>query len=502
MEKKYILALDQGTTSSRAVIYDHDGIAVSFDQYEFTQYFPHPGWVEHDPDELLQSQFRAARGALRKAGIAPGQISAIGITNQRETAIVWDRETGRPIYNAIVWQCRRTAAICDELSEKGYAPLIADKTGLIIDAYFSGTKIRWILDNVPGAEALARSGRLLFGTVESWIIWNLTGGKVHATDYTNASRTMLFDIDRLCWDDELLQILGVPASMLPEVRPSSYMFGEVAVGVPGLASLAGVPIAGAAGDQHAALFGSACFTPGQAKNTYGTGCFLLMNTGSKRIHSKSRLLSTIAWGAGGTVEYALEGSLFNAGSVIQWLRDDLHLISSAPECDKLAETVSDSNGVYFVPAFTGLGAPHWDMYARGTMVGLTRGVNRAHIARAALESIAFGVNDLISAMKSDTGLTLPELRVDGGASVSNVLMQFQADLLGITVNRPRNTETTALGVAFLAGLATGFWSSREDILSIWRSERQFSPRMGETGREAHISNWARAVNRSLQWATD
>jgi len=353
---------------------------------------------------------------------------------------------------------------------------------------------------VPGAETLARSGRLVFGTVESWLIWNLTGSKVHATDYTNASRTMLFNLDSLSWDDELRQTLGIPASMLPEIKPSSHIFGEVAEGIPGLEGLAGIPIAGAAGDQHSALFGSACFTPGQAKNTYGTGCFLLMNTGEKRIRSSSNLLSTIAWGIGDTVEYALEGSLFNAGSIIQWLRDELQMISTAAQCDELAETVSDSNGLYFVPAFTGLGAPHWDMYARGTMVGLTRGVTKAHIARATLESIAFGVNDLILAMKADTGLTLPELRVDGGACVSNVMMQFQSDLLNIPVNRPRNIETTALGAAFLAGLATGYWHSKEDILSIWRSEREFFPQMPQSRRDALISDWARAVKRSLKWA--
>ncbi|MCL1835110.1 MAG: glycerol kinase GlpK [Oscillospiraceae bacterium] len=499
MDKKYILALDQGTTSSRAILFDKSGTAVSAGQYEFPQVFPRPGWVEHDPEEIFRSQMKAAHTAMEKAGAGAGSIAAIGIANQRETTIVWDRETGLPIYNAIVWQCRRTAHICDELIREGAAAAIADKTGLIVDAYFSGTKIKWILDHVPGAGSLAASGRLAFGTVETWLIWRLTAGKVHATDHTNASRTMLLDLDKLCWDEGLTGRLGVPGSMLPEIKPSSHVYGEVAEGVPGAGALAGIPIAGAAGDQHAALFGSACFTPGQAKNTYGTGCFLLMNTGAERARSKARLLSTVAWSVGDTVEYALEGSLFNAGSAIQWLRDDLGIISTASECDELAESVGDNGGVYFVPAFTGLGAPYWDMYARGAIVGLTRGATRAHIARATLESIAYGVGDLVSAMVADTGLTLPELRVDGGASVSDFLMQFQADLLGTPINRPRNTETTALGAAYLAGLATGFWRDKEELRSIWSSERVFLPQMARAERDGLVRNWKRAVEKSLGW---
>lgn len=505
----YILALDQGTTSSRAILFDENGYAVSSAQYEFAQHYPKAGWVEHDPMEILASQQRAAADAVAKSGVCTSSIAAVGITNQRETTVLWERSTGKPIHNAIVWQCRRTAGICEQLRADGLSDYVTDKTGLLIDAYFSGTKIKWLLDTIPGARERAQKGELLFGTIDTWLIWNLTGGPgggnatgsgAHVIDYTNASRTMLFDIDRLCWDETLLKALDIPAALLPEPLPSSHVYGKVAAGIAGLTALAGVPIAGAAGDQQAALFGQACFLPGEAKNTYGTGCFLMMNTGGDSLRSRNRLLSTIAWGlAPGKVTYALEGSVFNAGSAIQWMRDDLQMISSAPEIDILAESVPDAGGAYFVPAFTGLGAPYWDMYARGAMTGLTRGTTRAHFARAVLESIAYQVCDLLSAMQSDSGYTLAHLKVDGGASVSNVLMQFQADMLHCAIHRPRNVESTAAGAAYLAGLAVGFFKSQEEIQKIWQSERAFSPNMPEELRAEKYAGWQRAVQRSLHW---
>jgi len=495
---KYILALDQGTTSSRAIVFDHDANMIASEQFEFEQIFPQPGWVEHDPKVILDTQFRAAKGAIAKAGIAAGDISAIGITNQRETAVVWDKNTGEPVYNAIVWQCRRTAEICESLKEEGWGEYITEHTGLLIDAYFAGTKVKWILDNVPGAKEKAQAGDLIFGTIDTWLIWNLTGGAVHATDYTNACRTMIFDIDSLKWDEKLCDKLGIPMSMLPEARPSSGSFGTVA-NIEGLEELAGVPISGVAGDQQSALFGQACFEPGDAKNTYGTGCFVLLNTGEKRIKSHNQLLSTIAWGMDGKVTYALEGSIFNAGSVIKWLRDSLGLISTANEVNILAESVPDNGGVYFVPAFTGLGAPYWDMYARGTMVGLTRGSGKGHIARSVLESIAYQVRDFIEAMVDDSGLELSQLKVDGGASVSNVMMQFQADMLGRSVNRPRNVETTALGAAYLAGLAVGYWHDKSEVARVWQSERVFEPQMSRQQADDLYAGWKRAVERSLDW---
>lgn len=498
MDEKYVLSLDQGTTSSRAIIFDKHGKIISMAQNEFTQYYPHSGWVEHDPTEIVYSQFNAISSVLQQTDIDAGKISAVGITNQRETTIVWNRETGKPVYNAIVWQCRRTAEMCEELKKEGLEQYIKDKTGLLIDAYFSATKIKWILENVEGSKELAEKGKLLFGTVDTWLIWNLTGGKVHVTDYSNACRTMLFDIENLCWDPFLCKKLGIPMAMLPEVKPSSCIYGEIGHFI-GIEELEGKPIAGAIGDQPAALFGQACFQAGQAKNTYGTGCFLLMNTGDKLVKSKSNLLSGIAWGIGGEITYALEGSAFNAGSVIKWLRDELHLIESARQCDEYAETVPDANGLYFVPAFTGLGAPYWDMYARGIMVGLTRGVNRAHICRAVLESITFQMTDLLEAMKDDSQILLKDLRVDGGASVSDIMMQIQADMAGLYVNRPKTVETTALGAAYLAGLATGVWEDMADIEENREIDRIFKPTMEFSKRERLYNNWKRAVERSRNW---
>lgn len=497
---KYILALDQGTTSSRAIVFDRAGGIHGSAQLEFKQYYPKDGWVEHDPMEILRSQKLAITAALENGEISPASIMAIGITNQRETTVVWDKNTGKPVANAIVWQCRRTADICEKLIASGLSDYVTEHTGLLIDAYFSATKIKWILDNVEGARERAERGELLFGTIDTWLVWWLTGGKVHATDYSNASRTMLFDIDRLCWDEKIMKALGIPMCMMPEARPSSGDFGCVAPGINGLEALAGVPIAGVAGDQQAALFGQACFSKGQAKNTYGTGCFLMMNTGEKSMRSRSGLVSTIAWGYDGKVEYALEGSVFNAGSVIKWLRDGVGLIKSAPEVNILAESVEDSGGVILVPAFTGLGAPYWDMYARGTMVGITRATTAAHIARAVLDSIAYQVKDLISAMEDDVGFRLMELRVDGGASVSNILMQTQADMLGVEINRPAVIETTALGAAYLAGLAVGYWKSLEDIEANRKVERVFGPQIGPDERGKRYSEWQRAVERSRGWA--
>jgi len=496
----FVLALDQGTTSSRAILFDRAGGIHGQAQLEFKQHYPKDGWVEHDPMEILRSQKLAITGAMEKSGIQASDIAAIGITNQRETTVVWDKATGIPVYNAIVWQCRRTADICERLIADGLSDYVTEHTGLLIDAYFSATKIKWILDNVPGARQRAERGELLFGTIDTWLIWWLTGGKVHATDYSNASRTMLFDIDRLCWDERILKTLDIPASMLPEAKQSSDDFGAVAAGIPGLEALAGIPITGVAGDQQAALFGQACFAKGQAKNTYGTGCFLMMNTGEKSMRSRNGLVSTVAWGLNGSVEYALEGSVFNGGSVIKWLRDGLGLIKSAPEVNILAESVEDSGGVLLVPAFTGLGAPYWDMYARGTMVGITRGTTSAHIARAVLDSIAYQVTDLIKAMEDDVGFRLSELRVDGGASVSNILMQIQSDMLGVTINRPEVVETTALGAAYLAGLKVGYWRDLDDIEHNRKVERRFTPNINEAERTAVYAEWQRAVERSRSWA--
>lgn len=497
---KYVLSLDQGTTSSRAIIFDKQGNIVSKAQFEYPQIYPKAGWVEHNPEDILKSQLRAVAEALIDGGIEARDIAAIGITNQRETTVVWDKRTGKPIYNAIVWQCRRTASMCEELKAQGLGDYIKEHTGLIIDAYFSGTKIKWILDNVDGARELAAEGNLLFGTIDTWLIWNLTNGRAHVTDYSNASRTMLFDVDKLCWDKYLCEQLDIPMSILPRVAPSSEVYGAVAQGIPGIEALAGIPICSAIGDQQAALFGQACFKPGQAKNTYGTGCFLLMNTGSQRVRSENNLVTGIAWGIGDKVEYCIEGSAFNAGSVIQWLRDELNIISSARECDIFAESVEDSNGIYLVPAFTGLGAPYWDMYARGCIVGMTRGTNKKHICRAVLEAITYQMTDLLEAMKADSGIELSELRVDGGASISNIMMQIQCDMINTPVNRPKCVETTALGAAYLAGLAVGFWSDFEEIENIREVSKIFEPTMDKETRDIKYSGWKRAVERAKSWA--
>lgn len=498
MSEKYIMALDQGTTSSRAIIFNKKGEIIAKAQNEFTQHYPKNGWVEHDPMEILFSQISAILSCLRLEMVNPKDIAGIGITNQRETTIVWEKETGKPVANAIVWQCRRTASYCEELKAEGLGDYIKETTGLLIDAYFSATKIKWILDNVEGAREKAENGELLFGTVDTWLIWNLTNGKVHVTDYSNACRTMLFDIDKLQWDPFLCEKLGIPMSMLPEVKPSSCIYGECAK-ITGIEDLAGVPIAGAIGDQPGALFGQGCFNEGQAKNTYGTGCFLLMNTGDKRVNSKSNLLSGIAWGIGDKITYSIEGSAFNAGSVIKWLRDEVELIHSAPECDELAAEVDDSNGLYFVPAFTGLGAPYWDMYARGIMIGLTRGINRKHICRAVLESITYQMTDLLEAMSSDSDIIIKDLRVDGGASVSDIMMQIQADMTGVKVNRPKNVETTALGAAYCAGLATGVWKDTDEIEANREVDKIFIPSMEISLRNKKYADWKRAVERSRNW---
>ncbi|MEG2177002.1 MAG: glycerol kinase GlpK [Oscillibacter sp.] len=495
----YVVALDQGTTSSRAILFNCGGEIVSKAQYPFRQIYPQPGWVEHDPREIWDTERRALSEAVGTAHIDPRQIAAIGITNQRETTILWDRRTGEPVYNAIVWQCRRTAALCDALSAAGWGETIAARTGLRIDAYFSGTKIQWILDTVPGARQRAERGELCAGTVDSWLIWNLTGGKVHVTDYSNASRTMLFNIHTLQWDEELCRAMDVPLSLLPEPRPNSGEVGRVAAGIPGLEMLAGLPICGSAGDQAAALFGQSCFTPGQAKNTYGTGCFTLMNVGAAPVSSRAGLVSSVAWSVGGKTTYALEGSVFNAGSTIQWLRDELGLIQSAPDCDRLAENVPDAGGVVVVPAFTGLGAPYWDMYARGTIVGLTRGSTKAHLARAVLDSIAYQVTDLVRAMEADAPCRLTALRVDGGACVSDILLQTQADLLRLPVDRPAQVETTAFGAAALAGLACGVWSDLDQLAALRRSQHLFLPRRDESVCDGEYRRWLRAVERSRAW---
>jgi glycerol kinase len=495
MDMQYVLALDQGTTSSRAIVFDHAGQIQSVAQKEFRQIFPQPGWVEHDPDEIWTSQLGVAAEAIANAGLSGRDIAAIGITNQRETTVVWDRRTGQPIYNAIVWQDRRTAGLCDELRAAGHEDVFQRKTGLVLDAYLAGTKLRWILENVPDARGRAEAGELAFGTVDSWLLWKLSGGALHVTDATNASRTLLFDITRQAWDDELLGIMQVPRALLPEVRDSSAVYGDTDL-------LGGqrIPIAGVAGDQHAALLGQACTRRGMAKNTYGTGCFMLMNTGDTPIPSRNRLLTTTAWRIAGRPSYALEGSIFIAGAVVQWLRDGLGIIRSASEVESLAASVADNGGVYLVPAFVGLGAPHWDPYARGAIHGLTRGTTAGHLARAALESIAYQVSDLIAAMQADAGLTLAELRVDGGATANDTLMQFQADLLGVPVLRPTVTETTALGAAYLAGLAVGYWSGLDEIAAQWQVERVFEPAMGRDQVDALRGDWTRAVERSKGWA--
>ena len=494
MDKKYILALDQGTTSSRAILFDRDQNMISVCQKEFTQIYPQEGWVEHDPMEIWSSQYGVMMEAVAQSGVSAEEIAGIGITNQRETTVLWDRNTGKPIYNAIVWQCRRTADIVDGLLKEGLGAHIKNVTGLVPDAYFSGSKIKWILDRVDGARERARRGEILFGTVDTWLLWKLTGGKVHVTDYTNASRTMLFDIHRLDWDDTLLKALDIPRAMLPEVRYCSEVYGYT--------DFQGckVPIAGIAGDQQAALFGQACFKPGDAKNTYGTGCFLLMNTGDKPFMSKNGLITTIGIGLDGKVEYALEGSIFVGGAVIQWLRDEMRFFAESRDAEYYAQKVKDNGGVYLVPAFTGLGAPYWDMYARGSIIGITRGTKREHIIRAAQESIAYQVADLVLAMEADTGLPLKGLRADGGASRDGFLMQFQADILQKQVYRPKIRETTALGAAYLAGLATGVWSGREEIRKSWICDNTFEPEMAENESERLMDNWHKAVGRSRGWA--
>jgi glycerol kinase len=491
----YILALDQGTTSSRAIVFDHDGAIRAVAQKEFTQIFPAAGWVEHDPGEIWASQIGVAVEALGRAQVRPKELAAIGITNQRETTIVWDRETGEPVYNAIVWQDRRTADYCERLKAQGAGETIQAKTGLLIDAYFSASKIRWILDNVAGAKARADAGKLAFGTVDSWLVWKLTGRARHITDVSNASRTMLFNIHTLQWDDELLTLFGVPASLLPEVRSSSEAYGDVSESL----GIERVPIAGIAGDQQAALFGQMCRQPGMSKNTYGTGCFLLQNIGTKPTRSTQQLVTTVAWQIGGRTEYALEGSVFIGGAAVQWIRDGLGLIRTAAEIEPLAASVADNGGVYLVPAFAGLGAPHWDPYARGTLVGITRGTSSGHIARAGLESIAYQVADLLDAMAADAGIPLKELRVDGGAATNNMLMQFQADLLGVPVVRPAVTETTALGAAYLAGIAVGYWQSVDDVSGQWRVDRRFEPVMPRASATALRERWTEALQRSKGW---
>lgn len=496
MENRYIMAMDQGTTSGRCIIYDKEGRAIGSAQKEFPQIFPKPGWVEHDPMDIWETQLQVSRQALEDAGLTAADIEAIGITNQRETTIVWDRETGKPVYNAIVWQCRRTADYCAGLAEQGAGDMIKQKTGLLADPYFSGTKLRWILENVEGAREKAEEGRLLFGTVETWLIWNLTGGRVHVTDYSNASRTMMFNIHDLCWDDEILELLDIPASMLPEPVPSSMVYGRT------LEKFFGgeIAIAGAAGDQQAALFGQTCFEKGDAKNTYGTGGFMLVNTGDAPVRSERGLVTTIAWGIGDEVTYALEGSVFVSGAVIQWLRDELGIIESAAQTQQMARSVADNGGVYIVPAFTGLGAPWWDPYARGVLIGITRGVSREHVARAAVESMAYQTCDLLTAMEEDMGQPVENFKVDGGASANDFLLEFQSGLLGREVYRPASVETTSLGAAYLAGLATGYWSDLEDIADNWRIDRIFRPEMEEDTKKQLMADWHRAVERSLGWA--
>ncbi len=495
---KYVMALDSGTTSNRCILFNEKGEMCSVAQKEFTQYFPKPGWVEHDANEIWSTQLGVAVEAMSKIGAAAEDIAAIGITNQRETTIVWDKNTGEPIHHAIVWQCRRTSEYCDSLKDKGLVDSFRSKTGLVIDAYFSGTKLKWLLDNVEGARERAERGELLFGTVETWLIWKLTKGKVHVTDYSNASRTMLFNINTLEWDDEILAELNIPRSMLPEAKPSSCVYGKSDSQFFG----GEIPIGGAAGDQQAALFGQTCFNPGEAKNTYGTGCFMLMNTGEKPVFSKNGLVTTIAWGLDGKVNYALEGSIFVAGAAIQWLRDELRVIDSSPDSEYMAKKVKDTNGCYVVPAFTGLGAPHWDQYARGAIVGLTRGVNKYHIIRATMDSLCYQTNDVLQAMKADSGIELASLKVDGGASANNYLMQTQADIIDAPVNRPQCVETTAMGAAYLAGLAVGYWASKEDVIKNWAIDRTFTPLISEEERQRMVKGWNRAVKCSYGWAKE
>jgi glycerol kinase len=495
---KYVMALDAGTTSNRCILFNEKGEMCSVAQKEFTQYFPKPGWVEHDANEIWSTQLGVAVEAMSKIGASADNIAAIGITNQRETTIVWDKATGEPVYNAIVWQCRRTSEYCDSLKAKGLVDTFRSKTGLVIDAYFSGTKLKWILDNVEGVRERAERGELLFGTVETWLIWKLTKGRVHVTDYSNASRTMLFNINTLEWDDEILAELNIPKCMLPEAKPSSCVYGESDpqfFGGP-------IPVGGAAGDQQAALFGQTCFNAGEAKNTYGTGCFMLMNTGETPVFSQNGLVTTIAWGLDGKVNYALEGSIFVAGAAIQWLRDELRIIDSSPDSEYMAKKVKDTNGCYVVPAFTGLGAPHWDQYARGTIVGLTRGVNKYHIIRATLDSLCYQVNDVLQAMKADSGIELAALKVDGGASANNYLMQTQSDIINAPVNRPQCVETTAMGAAYLAGLAVGYWANKEEVIKNWAIDRTFTPEIGEEKRAEMVNGWNRAVKCSFGWAKE
>ena len=494
---RILVALDQGTTSSRAIVFDEAGRTLASHAIEFKQHYPQPGWVEHDPMEIYSSQYGVLMEVLAQTGITPEEIAAVGITNQRETTILWDKATGRPVYNAIVWQCRRTAKLCEQIKEDpDLTAYIKEKTGLLVDAYFSATKIKWILDHVPGVREKARRGEVLFGTVDSWLVWKLTGGKVHITDYTNASRTMLYNIKDLCWDERICRELDIPMEMLPQVRNSSEVYGTVNIqGVQ-------VPIAGIAGDQQAALFGQACFFKGEAKNTYGTGCFLLMNTGDQMVHSKNGLLTTIAAGLGGKISYALEGSVFVGGAVIQWVRDQLRFVTEAADTEYFAQKVADNGGVYIVPAFTGLGAPHWDMYARGAILGVTRGTSREHIIRAALESIAYQTCDVLHAMEEDTGVELENLRVDGGASANRFLMQFQADMIGRSVLRPGVAETTALGAAFLAGLAVGVWRDLDEIRATWKPQERYLPQMQEQQRQKLLRGWRKAVSRALDWAEE
>ena len=496
--KQYIMALDSGTTSNRCILFNETGNIIAMAQKEFTQIFPQPGWVEHDADEIFSTQLEVARQAVQNAGLLPSEIAAIGITNQRETTIVWDKQTGRPVYNAIVWQCRRTADYCNRLVSEGWVEKIRSKTGLVIDPYFSGTKVRWILENVPGAREKAEKGDLLFGTVETWLIWKLTGGRVHVTDYSNASRTMLFNIHTLSWDAEILELMGIPAGMLPKPVPSSELYGYTDAAFFG----APVAIAGSAGDQQSALFGQACFTPGESKCTYGTGAFLLMNTGKHPIVSQNGLVTTIAWGLGGEVTYALEGSIFVAGAAIQWLRDELRFLESAGDSEYMARKVPDTNGCYLVPAFTGLGAPHWDAYAKGTLVGLTRGVNKYHIIRATLDSIAYQTADVLQAMEADAQMPLGKLKVDGGASANNYLLQAQADISRSTVVRPKCVETTAMGAAYLAGLAVGYWKDLEDIRRNWAVDREFLPQITASETDAKVRGWKKAVACAKFWAEE
>ncbi len=495
---KYVMALDAGTTSNRCILFNEKGEMCSVAQREFKQYFPQPGWVEHDADEIWASQLGVAVEAMNIIGATAEEIAAVGITNQRETSVVWDKNTGEPVYHAIVWQCRRTSEYCDSLKEKGFTERFREKTGLVIDAYFSATKIKWILDHVPGAREKAENGDLLFGTIETWLIWKLTKGKVHVTDYSNASRTMLFNINTLEWDEEILAELNIPECMLPEVKPSSCVYGETDASFFGGA----IPIAGAAGDQQSALFGQTCFTAGEVKNTYGTGCFLLMNTGEKPVFSKNGLVTTIAWGLDGKVNYALEGSIFTAGAAVQWLCEELRLIDSASDSEYMATKVKDTNGCYVVPAFTGLGAPYWDQYARGTVVGITRGVNKYHIIRATLESLAYQVNDVLAAMEADSQIKLTSLKVDGGASANNFLMQTQADIVNVPVIRPLCVETTAIGAAYLAGLAVGYWENKEAVIKNWTSDCIFKPSIEETERQKRIKGWNKAVKYAYGWAKE